>query len=59
LQHLYPVAQPKCTVNVEFVAPPPPSPSGPMTGTLQYGFTYGSNPILNGNVVVTLKGTVK
>ncbi|HVN90078.1 MAG TPA: hypothetical protein VMT61_09720 [Candidatus Binataceae bacterium] len=52
-----PAASKKCTMQVAFQ---PDGPSGPVTPeTLTYPFSYGSGPVLNGSVSVTLKGTAK
>jgi hypothetical protein len=52
-------AKAKCVVMVAF-APQPGAPKGPVIGgTLSYDFTYGGPPVIDGNVSVTLKGTVK
>jgi hypothetical protein len=53
-----PAPSKKCTMQVEFQANGTP-PKGAVTPeTLDYPFTYGGGG-LNGNVAVTLKGTVK
>jgi hypothetical protein len=53
------LAKAKCTVMVGF-KPLSSTPTGAVSGeTLTYSFTYGGPLMLNGNIEITLKGTVK
>ena len=51
-------AKSKCTVTVAFT-PLGTTLPGPVSESLSYGFTYGAGPVINGNISVAIKGTVK